>query len=77
MGQPLNRIKGNRSVGESGKVNPTILYRNELGPEKRTITQEYMANDSQGTKNGNFNLQGLKALKSKVHFYIYALFIDS
>ena len=27
-------------MGESGKVNPTTLYRNELDPEKQTITQE-------------------------------------
>ena len=60
---------------ESEKVNPTILYRNELGPEKQTITQEYMANDSQGTKNGNHDLQELETLKSKVHLHIYALFI--
>ena len=33
-------IKRNRWVGESGKVNPAILYRNELNPEKQTITQE-------------------------------------
>ena len=31
---------------KSGKVNLAILYRNELGPEKQTITQEYMAKDS-------------------------------
>ena len=27
-------------MGESGKVNLAILYRNELDPEKQTITQE-------------------------------------
>ena len=36
----LKWIKGNRSVGESGKVNLVILYRNELDLEKQTITQE-------------------------------------
>ena len=40
LGQPLNRFKGNKSVGESGKVNLTILYRYELGPEKQAITQK-------------------------------------
>ena len=40
LGQPLIRFKGNRLLGESGKVNPAILYRNELNPEKQTITQE-------------------------------------
>ena len=34
LGQPLNGFKGNKSVEESGKVNPAILYRNELGLEK-------------------------------------------
>ena len=52
LGQPLNKVKGNWSVGESRKVNTAILYKNELGPEKQTITQEYMAKDSQGTKCG-------------------------
>ena len=56
LGQPLKQFKGNRSVGKSGKANLAILYRNEFGPEKQTITQEYMANDSQGTKNGNYKL---------------------
>ena len=37
---PGNKVKGNRSVGESEKVNPTILYSNELDPKKQTITQE-------------------------------------
>ena len=39
LGQPLNGFKGNKSVGESGKVNSAILYKNELGPEKQAITQ--------------------------------------
>ena len=34
LGQPQNKFKGNKSVGESGKVNPAILYRNEFGYEK-------------------------------------------
>ena len=34
LGQPPNGLKRNKSVGESGKENPAILYRNELGPEK-------------------------------------------
>ena len=40
LGQPMIGFKGNRSVGESEKVNPVILYRNELDPEKQTITRE-------------------------------------
>ena len=39
LGQPLNKFKGNKSVGASRKVNPAILYRNELGLEKKAITQ--------------------------------------
>ena len=39
LGQPLNRFKGNKSMGESGKVNLAILYRNELDPKKQAITQ--------------------------------------
>ena len=38
LGQPLNKFKGNKSVGASGKVNLAILCRNELGPEKQAIT---------------------------------------
>ena len=34
MGQPLNKVKGNRSVDKSGKVNLATLYRNELGLRK-------------------------------------------
>ena len=34
LGQPRNKVKGNRLVEESGKVNPAILYMNELNPEK-------------------------------------------
>ena len=52
LDQPLDKVKGNRSVEKSGKVNPAILYRNELGLEKQTITQEYIAKNSQGTKCG-------------------------
>ena len=37
---PKNEVKGNRSVEKLGKVNPAILYRNELDPKKQTITQE-------------------------------------
>ena len=40
LGQPRNKVKGNRSVRRSGKVNPAFLYRNRLGAEKQTITQE-------------------------------------
>ena len=40
LGQPQNEFKGNRSVGEPGKVNPAILYKNELDPEKQTIIQK-------------------------------------
>ena len=40
LDQPRNKVKGNISVEESGKVNPAILYRNWLEPEKQTITQE-------------------------------------
>ena len=39
LGQPLNKFKGNKSVEASGKVNPVILYRNELGLEKHAIIQ--------------------------------------
>ena len=39
LGQLLNRFKGNKSVGESGKVNLAILHRNELDLEKQAITQ--------------------------------------
>ena len=35
---PENTVKGNRLVEESRKVNPTILYRSELNPEKQTVT---------------------------------------
>ena len=38
LGQPLNRIKGNKSVRASGKVNLAILYRNKLRPKKWAIT---------------------------------------
>ena len=77
LGQPQNEFKGNKSVGKSRKVNPAILYRNELDPEKQTITQEYMANDSQGTKSGKYKLYGVESLKDKMHFqfvHLYALF---
>ena len=40
LGLASEWIKGNRSVGELGKVNSAILYRNELDPEKHTIPQE-------------------------------------
>ena len=40
LGPARNEIKGNRLVEKSGKVNPAILYRNELGPKKQTITHE-------------------------------------
>ena len=40
LGQLRNEIKENRSVREPGKVNPAILYRNELDPKKQTITQK-------------------------------------
>ena len=40
LGQPWIKVKENRSVERLGKVNPTFLYKNELGPEKQTITQE-------------------------------------
>ena len=38
LGQPLTKFKGDKLVGESGKVNLGILYRNELDPEKQAIT---------------------------------------
>ena len=38
LGQHRNELKGNRSMGEPGKVNSDILYTNELDPEKHTIT---------------------------------------
>ena len=38
LGQLLNKFKGNKSMGVSGKVNPAILYRNEFGLEKQAIT---------------------------------------
>ena len=34
LGQPMNKFKENKSVGTLGKVNPIILYRNELSSEK-------------------------------------------
>ena len=40
LGLALNQIKGNRSMWELEKINPVIIYRNELGPEKQNITQE-------------------------------------
>ena len=40
LNQPRIKIKGNRLMGRSGKVNPPILYKNELDHEKWTITQE-------------------------------------
>ena len=43
LGQPRNEIKGNRLIGKLGKVNSTILYMNELDPDKHTITQELYA----------------------------------
>ena len=64
LGQLLIGFKGNRLVGESGKVNLVILYRNELDPEKMTITQElygqmllrdqvWMKNKSTHPRDGN------------------------
>ena len=41
LGQPLNRFKVNRLVWELGKVNPSLMYRYELGPEKQVITQKW------------------------------------
>ena len=38
LGQPRNKVKENRLVGELGEVNPAILYRNKLNSEKQTIT---------------------------------------
>ena len=43
LGQPWNKVKGNSLMGKLGKVNLVILCRNELDPEKLTITQEYIA----------------------------------
>ena len=40
LGQLRNKVKGNRSIEVSGKANLTILYRNELDPDKQPITQE-------------------------------------
>ena len=40
LGQPRNKVKGNRSVGRLGKTNLSFLYRNELGSKKQIITQE-------------------------------------
>ena len=40
MGQPRNKVKVNRSVGRLGKVNPSFLYKNELGSKSQTITQK-------------------------------------
>ena len=40
LGQPRNKLRGIDRWESRGKVNSTILYRNELDPEKQTITQE-------------------------------------
>ena len=37
LGQHLNEFKGDKLMGESGRVNPIILYRNKLGPESRLL----------------------------------------
>ena len=43
LGQPQNKVKGNRLIRELGKVNPAVLYRNELDLEKQMITHELYA----------------------------------
>ena len=53
LGQPQNEMMGNSSAGKSGKVNPAILYRKELDPEKQTITHELDGLKLLGTKYGN------------------------
>ena len=74
LGQPRNEIKGNRSVGKSRKVNLSILYRNELGPEKQTITQELydlkLPGDQVWT---NYETYVKKSYEIKC-FHIYILF---
>ena len=37
LGQPLNKFEGNKLVRASGKVNPTIMYRNELILKSRLL----------------------------------------
>ena len=37
LGQSLNKFKGNKSIGASGKVNLAIVYRNELGSENSLL----------------------------------------
>ena len=41
LGQPLTRFKGNKPVWGSRKVNSSLMYRYELGPEKQAITQRW------------------------------------
>ena len=67
LGQPRNEIKGNRLVGKSGKVNPTILYRNELDPEKQTITQELHGLKLLGNQVWKIMIQSKKDKKSSAY----------
>ena len=75
MGQPLNKVKGNRSVGKSGKVNSAILYRNELCPEKQTITQELYGQEFPGDQVAEkFMTPSLRTKeKKRTHEYIHDL----
>ena len=46
LGQPLNRFKENKLVWASGKVNPTITYRNEFDPKNYYYYYYYCACNS-------------------------------
>ena len=70
LGQPLNKVKENRSVGESGKVNPALLYRNELDPEKWIITQEFYGQQTpKGPSMEKYELIKMNDFSSDVHHH--------
>ena len=56
LGSALEWIKENKLVWALGKVNLIIMYKNELSPEKKAITQEFTwSNTPKGPSIDNYD----------------------
>ena len=56
LGSALKWIKENKLVWALGKVNLIIMYKNELSPEKKAITQEFTwSNTPKGPSMDNYD----------------------